>query len=192
MREKIQVEKEISDFEGLTESEKAKVLDNYRNINVDDNYWHECILDEFKHALELLGFSKVVINYTGFWSQGDGASFTGSFSVPRGKSELAKRAQAVLSEYPEFPMEAFLDMTFDEDDIEEGTLLIERIGHHYYHSNSITTYNESLKFFARTFSDFMYKQLEKLYDDLTSDNAVKDTIISNDYRFDTHTLKIFA
>ena len=192
MREKIQVEKEISDFEGLTKTEQAKVLDKYRDINVDDNYWHECILDEFKHALELLGFSKVVINYTGFWSQGDGASFTGSFSVPRGKSELAKRAQAVLSEYPEFPMEAFLDMTFDEDDIEEGTFFIERIGHHYYHSNSITTYNEPLKLFARTFSDFMYKQLEKLYDDLTSDNAVKDTIISNDYRFDTHTLKIFA
>ena len=45
-----------------------------------DHYsdWHEFTLDDWKQRLEEMGFSEPDISYSGFSSQGDGASFTAS------------------------------------------------------------------------------------------------------------------
>jgi len=48
----------------------------YREGNFDNNIWSETTLEEWKEALEQMGFSDVEIDFSGFWSQGDGASFT--------------------------------------------------------------------------------------------------------------------
>lgn len=42
----------------------------------DDNYWAEYVIAEWRWLLWNKGFEGVEINYSGFWSQGDGASFT--------------------------------------------------------------------------------------------------------------------
>lgn len=44
--------------------------------SVTDHDWWEFIYGEWKNALELIGFSDAEISFRGFWSQGDGASFT--------------------------------------------------------------------------------------------------------------------
>lgn len=42
----------------------------------DNNDWAEYELDVWKKALAQIGFDDAEISYSGFWSQGDGASFT--------------------------------------------------------------------------------------------------------------------
>ena len=42
----------------------------------DDSNWHEYVLDMWKQALAQIGFDDADISYSGFSSQGDGASFT--------------------------------------------------------------------------------------------------------------------
>ncbi len=44
--------------------------------NVEDNFWSECIINHWKEKLENFGFENVEIWFSGFSSQGDGASFT--------------------------------------------------------------------------------------------------------------------
>jgi hypothetical protein len=62
-------------FDELTDKQKAKVLDNLRYINV--NYdWYEYTIEEFEAKLKKLGFYDIKTEFSGFWSQGDGACFT--------------------------------------------------------------------------------------------------------------------
>ena len=46
------------------------------------DYWHECVLEEWATALEQVGFPDAKIAFSGFWSQGDGASFHGNIDIP--------------------------------------------------------------------------------------------------------------
>lgn len=63
-------------FNELSDKQKSKVLDKLRDINVEHDYWHEHITDDFKIKLESLGYSDIKTQFSGFWSQGDGASFS--------------------------------------------------------------------------------------------------------------------
>lgn len=67
------------DDEGVTFAQlSSRAKDHARSEynGVLDNHWSEIILDEWKAELEDMGFGRVDINFTGFYSQGDGASFT--------------------------------------------------------------------------------------------------------------------
>jgi len=67
-------------FNELSDSIKKKVVDKQReNFEFLDEY----ILKDSKQILEILGFFNIKINYSGFYSQGDGASFTGKFNSSR-------------------------------------------------------------------------------------------------------------
>lgn len=77
MRE-INITYDVYTFEELPEHIQDKLIED--EIEVLDSDW-ECfvysdILDEWVIRLENQGFNNPKINYTGFWSQGDGASFT--------------------------------------------------------------------------------------------------------------------
>ena len=57
-------------------SDRAKDHARSKYGGVLDSHWSEHILDEWKAELEDMGFGRVVISFSGFYSQGDGASFT--------------------------------------------------------------------------------------------------------------------
>jgi len=46
-----------------------------------DYQWWDFTYDDWKTALEQLGFTNPEINFSGFWSQGDGASFTSGLDI---------------------------------------------------------------------------------------------------------------
>ena len=55
-------------------------IDKHRNFNVDHDWW-DCVYDDFKCICEILGIEldKDKPSFSGFWSQGDGASWTGTY-----------------------------------------------------------------------------------------------------------------
>lgn len=59
-------------YSELSQSRKEAVL----NDHLQDETWHDQILETLKEELAEAGFENADIMYTGFWSQGDGASFT--------------------------------------------------------------------------------------------------------------------
>lgn len=61
-------------FEELPEDIQERALDNLRDINVDYEWW-ESTLYYYKEKLEKAGFKNTEISFSGFGSQGDGASF---------------------------------------------------------------------------------------------------------------------
>jgi hypothetical protein len=47
-----------------------------------DGQWWDYTFDLWKSALSQIGFEEADIDFSGFWSQGDGASFTAGINVP--------------------------------------------------------------------------------------------------------------
>lgn len=180
----------ILKYSELNEDQKNKVIDKLRDINVNDEDWSEYALEYYTDALKLLGFYDVKFRYSGFWSQGDGASFTGKFKVPKTKKELKERLAACKKEFPTLKLYDFSDIRFDEDEKEGEVLEVYRISHHYSHSNTVSSDNSDLTHFVRDFSNMVYKALESEYDYLTSRECIEETILSNEYEFDNSTLTI--
>jgi hypothetical protein len=188
-RRRISIEKEVGKFEDFSPKEQAKIIDNYRDINVDHD-WYDTEIEDFKNLLEILGFYNVDIQFSGFASQGDGASFTGRFT-PAKTQELKKRAKKLKSEAPNVPLYNYTDMKFSEEELEDERVEVERLSSRYSHENTISSDNDDLKEFAKNFSRYIYRQLEAQYDYLTCDDAIKETLEANDYDFDSETFKIY-
>jgi len=66
-------------FDQLSDKLKEVAIDRNRDINVFDD-WHEFVIDSFKEDLAEEGVDTDDVQFTGFYSQGDGASFTGHVS----------------------------------------------------------------------------------------------------------------
>jgi hypothetical protein len=84
-------------FSALSEEQQKDLYNtNSEKFSVVYNDWFESSIDHFVEALEFIGFNDVRVRFSGFWSQGDGAHFTGSYSYKKGA--LA----AVKKEYPNY------------------------------------------------------------------------------------------
>lgn len=184
----------MAEFNALSVVMQQKVIDNNRDINVDYPEWHDPIIEEWKERLESIGFHDVEISYSGFCSQGDGASFTS------GEIEVEKvlRHLRVFSKYRRY---------VPNDNCDYWVKVI-RTDSRYYHENSVRvddyihytgTQNQLDKVYEiiNLISEFVhekskeiYRNLNTEYDYLTSDDAVRDALLANEYQFDVDTGKI--
>ena len=148
-------------FNELSDKIKEKVLDKYRDINVDHE-WYDFTVDNLQKELEdEYGFSNVKISFSGFASQGDGASFTGR-----------------IIDFQTFVKKTEID----------PSIRFERNDHRYSHKNTVSVDYEDLE---RSIDEWrsekcseIYKTLEAEYDYLTSDEQVAESIDANQFEFD--------
>jgi len=54
------------------------ILEKHRDWNTDHEWW-DCLIHDCKEFLKAVGFSDPDVRFSGFWSQGDGASWTGGW-----------------------------------------------------------------------------------------------------------------
>ena len=76
---------EIYTFDELSDDAKDKAREWWLGGGLDYD-WYEFIFYDFLNICEILGFDVIEsnIHFSGFCSQGDGASFTGSYKYSRG------------------------------------------------------------------------------------------------------------
>lgn len=67
-------------FDELPQEAKKRAIDINRDMFIEGFDWWEDIIDEFTSELESIGMDRVKCDFSGFYSQGDGASFTGRVS----------------------------------------------------------------------------------------------------------------
>lgn len=191
-------EVKVYQFEELSKDAQKKALDNFRDINVDFDDWSYPILKDeegWEDKLKKQGWGEVEISFSGFWSQGDGASFvTKHIDVKK----LMKH-YGLDKKYP---------LAFEHADQLSG--YVNRDTHHYVHEKStsvsintddmssdeydalkdkkkfdeeVSSVEDDLEQIKIKLSREIYKDLEKYYESLTSDESVKDTIEANEYEF---------
>jgi hypothetical protein len=193
-----------------TQALKDAAIKHHRNINVDYHEWHDCTLDDWKEKLEALGYDDPEIQYSGFWSQGDGASFT-SKQVP-----LPSTDPKVIEAWDQLVGAAELigtPITEDIADLAYGSVM--RHGHQYCHENTVAVdwewndppfYNYNAPDGLRPFTEMLraavdayfenldevvtdlckqiYSDLEEEYEYQTSDESVTAAIEANEIEFE--------
>jgi hypothetical protein len=202
------IEIETYAFDELDEEAKARARDRYRQ-DAFDHDWFECVYDDFGQVCELLGMSlrtssvrlagggarsKPNIYFRGFWSQGDGACFEGTYRYSAGAGK-GIRAHA--------PKDTALHRIADEltaiqrrNFYQLEARAVHR-GHYYHeycmavdvdrsspHGQDITADAEDrISEAFRDLARWLYRQLEHDFEHLNADDTIDDAIRANGFRF---------
>lgn len=174
-------------FAELSDDAKQTALDKLRDLNVDHEWW-EFLYDDAKECGRILGIDIDRIYFSGFWSQGDGACFEGSYRYVPGAAAAIKKHAPQDAELARIARDL---QNAQRPAFYTATASVKHRGH-YYHSlcTSIecdaeqgTLDHDALKDALRSFMDWIYRALEKEYEYLTSDAQVIESIEANEYEF---------
>lgn len=178
-------------FNELNAEQQAAAIEIHRDINVDHQDWHEDVKCTHHSNLEAVGFDGVESAYSGFWSQGDGASFTASSL----DIEKFLRSQKRWTYYR---------VLHEMIRINELWVKVVRTTHHYCHENTTQAELHGEHYLNLTpRQEKFYEELEKeidayitnagqeyysalntSYNNMTSDEEVKESIIANEMEFE--------
>ena len=195
------------------------LIDKHRHINVEHDWW-DSVYDDFRQICEIIGIAlnKDEPKSTGFWSQGDGASFTGQYRAytqwgyaGNSPTLYSETAPAKIREYA--PEDEELHRIADELCMLSRVyfplhISISRLRRSsYVHEQMMDCYVEPMDgdpdgwaeeihayvqeqgtLLMRDLARWLYLTLEKEYDYLTSDEAVWEAIQANEL-CDAHSIK---
>jgi hypothetical protein len=181
---------DVYKFHELSEDAQETVIAKYYDINIYDE-WHEFVIDMMKDAGAMIGIDISDIYYRGFWSQGDGACFHGTYEYRKGGYKR------VVKEFPEWKELHAIAKGLQEIQRKHFYQLSAKVGRGYNanlysHENTTSirvydmygeTNNESVCELLRDFMRLIYSTLKKEYEYLTSEETIIETIESNEYEF---------
>jgi hypothetical protein len=202
-----QITLKLYSFNELDKEAKGKALTTYRDLNLNFDWWD----DEYEDFIELcshLGISviKDSIKFDGFYSQGDGSAFSANVDIVKLAAAISTEAWKAYAPKQEF---AFPPLTIDRRVtalVEKGLLpdepqiigryrqygVVVDLGVYVINDNGknhdlifdeLDKLEEWLRSAAEILNCHLYKSLENQYDFLTSDNAIKESILTNEYLF---------
>jgi len=198
-------------FDELSPEAKKNAIDRNRDYNIESYDWWEPIIEGFTEEMEAIGMADIDCQFSGFYSQGDGASFTGK----------VKDNELFLKELGITPASVGLgDKTPRKFDTalasiaENIYITIQRNDRNYYHHNTISANvevdgDEEIELdlglgmiieidvndvceridpiitdWAREKSKGLYNSLETYHDELTSDETIAEDLRSGGHTFD--------
>lgn len=155
---------EVYEFDELSPQAKRAACQQIGDSMTDDPWWHECVYDAFIERAASYGLEvdEDNIQFSGFWSQGDGASFTCD------NIDTVKLLHALgikVKEGSEKDVHDYIDAS------------IERIDWHYCHENTVEAkvfsysyeFEEENSDYIDSLAEVLEERLEDLKDDLCSD-----------------------
>jgi hypothetical protein len=197
------IETEVFKFDELNEKAKEKARNWYQtNVACNDSDWFESVYETAQQAGKILGISfqekrnsrSPAIWFNGFHSQGDGACFEGSYRYAKGS------VKAIAKEYPQDKDLQAIAKELQAIQKRQFYNLYASTKHrgHYYHSGcmsvdvehtedryrDIGNAEQDITDQLRLFADWIYDQLEKEYEYLSSDEQAEENIKANEYEFD--------
>ena len=202
-------------FDQLSEDQQHEVLERFREINVDDGFWYEFLVEDFKEDLRGKGLSCDDVWFSFGFSQSDYASFDAKltdyaeFLSGMELTEKEKRVAAFMFEndfirlsYDSRVFRHSVHLNFDAEnphaDYVKGRFDVKtwffNVDENCKQAEAYLFCQELLNKLERYAEDFgndacheLLKRLEEEYEYQTSDEAIKDTILANEYQFDFET-----
>lgn len=187
------ITKEVYLFNELSEEAKKKAIENNRDWNVSIFDWWDGVTDMWVRILADVGFPNAKIWFSGFGSQGDGACFDAD--VDEGVF-----TQLMMCETSQTGMEQLrlANLAFHKGFLD---LSITQVGHRYVHEGTraidwnINTYSDvidskleevigEIEDLRRGLCQEIYRDLEREYEYLTSDDVVAESLEVNEVEFE--------
>ena len=198
------IETVVYKYDELSEHAQQKAREWYLESGLDYSWW-DYSYEDFARVAEILGVDlsqrpiplmngkcryEPEIYFSGFYHQGSGSSFVGTYSYAKGAvakikayapqdEELHRIAQALqdLQRKHFYRLEARITSRRDTAisvDVSDREDLYKDVG----------DAESELADLMNDFNDWMYYRLRDEYEYLTSDEAVAESIVANEYEFD--------
>lgn len=194
-----------AEFQALPAAVQKRVLKKNRDWNTEHDDWWDYVYSQFREDMKAKGISVDRIQFSGFWSQGDGASFNGDvedFSLFISSHECLANFQELAehnktdyldlraswdSRSTQYCHSNTLRYSFDngltepdEDDYDSPLLYQVYRRQHEHVMSLIESFEDWVETVIKEHCDDLYKQLEEEYDHLTSDEAIVDNMLANE------------
>jgi len=180
------VETQVFQYGELSDKAKERARQWYRDASQQDDDYSEFVLSDAETIAGLMGIeferrgNKPAVYWSGFWNQGDGASFEGRFSP------LSDAAEKVKAHAPQDETLHAIAAILAAGTAGRVSLWS---GRNYCHSGMMQFEAEDgndapiTRDALRAFADWIYKQLESEHEYQNSDSHVAETIEANEYEF---------
>ena len=183
------INREVFTFAELSDTAKTKALADYAQT-LDYDWWG-FVIDDAKECASIIGIEIEKVFFSGFCSQGDGASFTGSYAYKKGSVKAIKVHAPLDTELH------YIALQLQREQCKSFYKIKTSISQHgrYYHEQTmhfdhdhvdrylvdsdVDDIEEALKDFAR----WIYKRLENEWDYMTSLEAFAETCECNEWEF---------
>ena len=198
------IETVVYKYDELSESAQQKAREWYLEDGLDYSWW-DFSYEDFARVAEILGVDlsqkpiplmngkyryEPEIYFNGFYHQGSGSSFVGTYRYAKGAvakikkyapqdEELHRIAQGLQDVQRRHFYRLTADITSPRDhytrvEVEDSENRYRNIG----------DAEDDVRGLMNDFNDWMFKRLQDEYEYLTSDEAVEESIIANEYEFD--------
>jgi len=191
-------------FSELDAEAKEKAREWWREASAHDNFFAEYVIDDAVACAAILGIEIArrkargagsAVYWSGFYSQGDGASFEGAYSYVKGAAKAIRKHAPTDTELHRIAdaLQAAQRVNFYR-----LTAGIEQSGH-YCHEMTMKVdversdgvdvtagADETVAECMRDFARWIYRQLKHAYEYENSDAQVDETIEANEYTFDEY------
>lgn len=188
----------VYSFDELSDEAKEKAREWYREVSADDQFWHETPIEEWQsQTLPAMGWSGAKIGYRGFWSQGDGAHFEGTwnshdvdpeFLTREGwqDPELARFLAAYAALAVKYP-KAFCRIKhrghYEHENCTEFDVEVLDENDDHVDSETRDAFEDEITELSREVMQHIYQSLEKEWEWQNADEQVDETIRANEYTF---------
>lgn len=199
-------------YSELSEEAQEKAREWWRELEAQsgDLFWSDSVTDDFKTVAKACGFeldAKHPVSWSGFYSQGDGAAFTGSWASERvdiaatladrpatytdddgkvqpceGNAELAVILQAFASLAAERPT-SYGSAEASHRGYNMATDWDCAEGGDTLTAQQHTDCANQFEELCRDLAHYFYRSLEREYEYANSDEQVAETLIANEYEF---------
>lgn len=190
----------IYKFDELSDEAKERARNWYREGGYDYDWWDDQV-DTFADIAEKLGFSidrgkHRWFTFSGFYSQGDGAAFTGTWYPPKAPireikalgydwknkdcAELLTIARDVWEIVKHIPVRDRGDVACKVKNSWHGNGMHTDSDSNYRNTDEL---NDAVLDVAKDFAHWAYKSLEQEWEYLNSDEQVDESIRCNEYDF---------
>ena len=187
----------VYEFSELSPSAKAKARDWYREASTYDDHGAEYVIDDAKMVFAHCGITIDRVGYSGFWSQGDGAHFVGTWRAAdvtlggvKNCAPIDEKLHAIAAEFERiaalFPLASFTVKhrgSYSHENCTDFSFEFLDADGYQIDPPGAQQAEKDLEKAAKDAMRWIYRTLEKEYDYHNADEQVDESIECNGYTF---------
>lgn len=196
--------KTLYKYEELSDRAKQRARECCLEDGLDPSWW-EYLYEDFARVAEILGISlsekpvplmngkcryEPEIYFSGFYHQGSGSSFCGTYGYAKGAVDKIKKyapqdeeLHRIAQGLQDVQRRHFYRLTADITSARDHYIRVE-VGDSENPYRDIGDAEDDVRELMNDFNGWMFKCLQDEYEYLTSDEAVEESIVANEYEFD--------
>lgn len=205
-----QVTKTVFNYSELSSEAQEKARYWFRSAGAGYEFFADSVIEEAADVADIMGidlrqtrknrmdgthFYAPSVSYTGFCSQGDGASFKGRYAYKKGAmkallkyapkdAKLHRICKALQDAQKKVFYSGIVNINTSGYYCHSGAMHFAIDMAHNESQQTMSDFEESTGEALKDFADWIYSQLEIDYDFQNSDEIVEENIEANEYEFD--------